>query len=214
MKKAYIFDLDGTLVDSMTCGWVEMLTGFLAERGIAYPSNLVKSVITFGLTGCAKYYREKFGVTESEEESIEIFKETLRHKYENEILAKPNVEIALRALKERGISINVLTASPHAFLDPCLKRLGLFGLFDNCWTIEDFGTTKSDPNIYRRAAEKLNYKIDECVMVDDSIAVIRTAKSAGMPTIGVFDEFSADSESEMCETADGYIYDFLELLND
>ena len=212
MKKAYIFDLDGTLVDSMTCGWVEMLTGFLKKRGIAYPPDLVKRVITFGVTGCAKYYREEFGVKEAEEEIIGIFKETLRHKYEKEILAKPNVERALRALKEQSASLNVLTASPHAFLDPCLKRLGLFDLFDNCWTIDDFGTTKSDPNIYRKAAERLGLKMNECVMVDDSIAVICTAKSAGMPVIGVFDDFSADMEKEMRTAADGYIYDFLELL--
>ena len=210
--KTYLFDFDGTLVDSMTCGWVEMLTGFLKNRGITYPPDLVKRVITFGVTGCAKYYREEFGVKESEEEIIGIFKETLRHKYEQEILAKANVEKTLRALKEQGASLNVLTASPHVFLDPCLKRLGLFDLFDNCWTIDDFGTTKSDPNIYRKAAERLGLKMDECVMVDDSIAVIRTAKSAGMPAIGVFDDFSADMEKEMKLTADEYIYDFLELL--
>lgn len=212
MKKAYIFDLDGTLVDSMNCGWVEMLTGFLKARNIAYPSDLIKRVIALGVTGCAKYYREEFGVTESENEIVAIFKETLRLKYENEILAKPNVEKALLTLKNRGVSLNVLTASPHVFLDPCLKRLGLFDLFDNCWTIEDFGKTKADPTIYQKAAERLGLSIDECVMVDDSIAVIRTAKSAGMPTIGVYDDFSADAEFEMKESADEYIYDFLELL--
>ena len=213
MKKAYIFDLDGTLVDSMTCGWVEMLTGFLRDRNIAYPSDLIKRVIALGITGCAKYYREEFGVTESEDEIVEVFKETLRFKYENEILAKPNVEKSLLALKACGVSLNVLTASPHVFLDPCLKRLGFFDLFDNCWTIEDFGTTKADPAIYQKAAERLGLRIDECVMVDDSIAVIRTAKSAGMPTIGVFDDFSADTELEMKEIADEYIYDFIELVN-
>ena len=212
MKKAYIFDLDGTIVDSMTCGWVEMLTGFLAQRGIAYPDDLVKRVIPLGVAGCAKYYREEYGVTESVEEIVSIFRETLREKYEKEILAKPNTEVALQALKAQGVSLNVLTASPHVFLDPCLKRLGLFDLFDNVWSSEDFSLTKADLEIYQVVADKLGLQKSDCVMVDDSIAVLRVAKKAGFQTIGIFDEFSSDMQTEMKETADRYIYDFLELI--
>lgn len=212
MKKAYIFDLDGTLVDSMTCGWVEMLTGFLSKRGIAYPDDLVKTVIPLGTVGCAKYYREEYGVKESVEEIVAIFQETLREKYENEILAKPNAEQVLNVLKSNGASLNVLTASPHVFLDPCLKRLGLFDLFDNVWSVEDFALTKADEEIYRVVADKLGLKRQDCVMVDDSIAVLKVAQRAGFQTVGVFDEFSSDMQQEMKEVSDRYIRDFLELI--
>jgi HAD superfamily hydrolase (TIGR01509 family) len=196
----------------MTCGWVEMLTGFLKKRGIAYPDDLVKKVIPLGPVGCAKYYRESFGVKENVEEIVEEFKNTLRSKYENEILAKPNVEKALRELKTRGASLNVLTASPHVFLDPCLKRLGLFELFDNVWSVEDFSMTKADETIYQAVADRLGEDIRDCIMVDDSIAVLQVAKRSGIQTIGVFDDFSADMEEEMRKTADKYVYDFMELV--
>lgn len=212
MKKAYIFDLDGTLVDSMTCGWVEMLTGFLSKRGIAYPDDLVKTVIPLGTVGCAKYYREEYGVKESVEEIVAIFQETLREKYENEILAKPNAEQVLNVLKSNGASLNVLTASPHVFLDPCLKRLGLFDLFDNVWSVEDFALTKADEEIYQAVADRLGEDIRDCIMVDDSIAVLQVAKRSGIQTIGFFDDFSADMEEEMRKTADKYVYDFMELV--
>jgi HAD superfamily hydrolase (TIGR01509 family) len=212
MKKAYIFDLDGTLVDSMTCGWVEMLTGFLSKRGIAYPDDLVKTVIPLGTVGCAKYYREEYGVKESVEEIVAIFQETLREKYENEILAKPNAEQVLNVLKSNGASLNVLTASQHVFLDPCLKRWGLLDLFVNVWSVEDFALTKADEEIYQAVADRLGEDIRDCIIVDDSIAVLQVAKRSGIQTIGFFDDFSADMEEEMRKTADKYVYDFMELV--
>lgn len=212
MPTAYLFDLDGTLVDSMTNGWVKMLQEFSQKRGKRCSVELIKEVIALGLTGAGEGFKEKFGLQESVEEIVAEFISTLKEKYEKEIPAKSGVADALRALKSRGASLNVLTASPHVFLDPCIKRLGLYDLFDNLWSVEDFPVTKADPLIYKLASKRLGKRIEECAMVDDSIAVIRSAKQSGIYTIGVYDEFSSVFEKEMREESDKYILNFSALI--
>ncbi len=212
MMKAYLFDLDGTLVDSMTNGWVKMFESFLRKRRLPFSVEVIKNVIALGMTGAAAYMRDYFSLAESVEDIVSEFVGSIREKYETAIPAKPSVGETLKALKARGASLNVLTASPHIFLDPCMKRLGLYDCFDNLWSLEDFPTTKADPQIYKLAAARLGREIEECAMVDDSIAVVRAAKKSGIYTIGVFDEFSSAFEKEMLALSDKYIYDFKDLL--
>ena len=119
----------------------------------------------------------------------------------------------LRELKENGASLNVLTASPHITLDACLKRLGLWELFDNVWSCDDFNTTKADPQIYVRAAKKMNTTADKVLFLDDNLNADLTAKTAGMQVCGVYDESSKDYVEQMKAANDYYIYDFQELLH-
>jgi HAD superfamily hydrolase (TIGR01509 family) len=118
----------------------------------------------------------------------------------------------LKKLKERGDSLNVLTASPHPALDPCLKRLGIYGLFDNVWSCEDFNTTKSDPEIYKLAAKKMGVPVEEVIFLDDNYNADKTAKSAGMIVYGVYDLSSKEYTEEIKTVTDRYINDFIELL--
>ena len=121
--------------------------------------------------------------------------------------------LMLKVLKEKGASLNILTASPHITLDACLKRLGLWELFDNVWSCDDFNTTKADPKIYVRAAEKMNTTVEDVLFLDDNLNADLTAKSAGMMVCGVYDQSSADYVDQMKAAADFYIYDFEELLH-
>ena len=124
----------------------------------------------------------------------------------------PASENAVLAMKERGDSLNVLTASPHAALDPCLKRLGIWDLFTHVWSCEDFGTSKSDPAIYRMAADRLGVAVQEVIFVDDNLGADLTAKEAGMTVYGIYDESSAEYEAEIRRVTDGYVRFFSELL--
>ena len=207
----YLFDLDGTLVDSMSIGWAKTLLGFLDERGIVYADDLIKNVIALGLSGCAAYYKAHFDLKETQEEIVEYFVRAMRYRYETDIPLKAGVKDGLIALKGAGMRLNVLTASPHVFLDPCLKRLGVYDLFENHFSTDDFHLPKSDTALYSLIAERLGVELSECVLVDDSIAAIKTAKQAGLKTIGVYDEVSASYEQEMRETADQYVYTIDEL---
>lgn len=210
MKKTYLFDFDGTLVDSMPT-YAGVMLRILNEYGVPYPDDIIKTITPLGFVGTARHFIS-MGLNRSESELIALMNDYMYEEYASNIPEKSNVGDVLRALKARGDSLNVLTASPHLTLDACLKRLGLWELFDNVWSCNDFNTTKSDPEIYRMAADKLGVGVSDVIFLDDNINADITAKSAGMVVYGVFDPSSAEIEAQMREQTDKYIHDFKELL--
>jgi len=210
--KYYLFDFDGTLVDSMPT-FVSAMLRILDENGISYDSNIIKVITPLGLNGTATYYIDKMGVNMSKEQLMGVMKDYMLDAYFHTIPVKENVPEVLMALKARGASLNVLTASPHITLDACLKRLGLWELFDNVWSCDDFNTTKADPGIYVRAAEKMHTTVENVLFLDDNLNADMTAKAAGMQVCGVYDESSKDYVDQMKAANDFYIYNFKELLH-
>lgn len=207
----FLFDFDGTLVDSMPTFGALMIR-ILNEEGVEYPDDIVKIITPLGYAGTARYFIEKLGVKSTEDELICRMNEYALHAYSYEITEKEGVREALLALKEAGHSLSVLTASPHETLDPCLIRLGLYGLFDNVWSCNDFGTTKSNPEIYLMAAELIGAAPENITFLDDNIDADKTAKLAGLRVIGVYDESSAEYEGEMRRGCDGYVRSLTELI--
>ncbi len=211
MKKlTLLFDFDGTLVDSMPT-YSNMMIRILDEYEVKYPDDIIKIITPLGFIGTADYFIEKLGLCETREMLISKMTEYAIEEYTYNIPAKEHVAETIKALKMDGASLNVLTASPHDTLDPCLKRLGLYDEFDNVWSCNDFATTKSDPEIYRMAAERIGVPVSEVVFLDDNVNADITAKNAGMTVIGVYDDSSREFEQEMRSVCDGYVRDFSEL---
>lgn len=210
--KTYLFDFDGTLVDSMPT-YVSLMLRILKEHGIAYSDDIVKIITPLGYQGTAEYYRS-LGISSPTEELVALMTQYAREEYAHNIPAKDTVPETLVKLKARGNRLNVLTASPHTMLDPCLKRLGIWDLFDNVWSCEDFDTTKSDPNIYHLAAQKLGLPVDEVIFVDDNVNAVKTAKLAGMRSYAIYDASSAEYEEEMRAISHRYVKNFAELLDE
>lgn len=208
--KTFLFDFDGTVVDSMP-NFVCAMLRILDENGVKYPSDIIKTITPLGYLGTVKYFLD-MGIGIPDDELIRLMRDYAVEAYLTTIPAKETVPETLRELKRRGFSLNILTASPHLTLDPCLKRLGLFELFDNVWSCEDFNTTKADVNIYKMAAERMGVSISDVVFLDDNLDANETAKRAGCTVIGVFDESSAEYAEQIKKIADGYIYRFSELL--
>lgn len=206
----YLFDFDGTLVDSMPT-FVSVMKTILDENGISYGDDIVKIITPLGYAGTARYFNE-LGVDMPENELVLLMQKRAAYEYENNIPAKQNVIDVLRKLKARGANLNILTASPHTMLDPCLKRLGIFELFTNVWSCDDFGTTKADPQIYREAAERIGKPVGEVLFLDDNYNADKVAKEAGMNVCGVYDPSSEEYVEEIKSVCDMYIKDFSELL--
>ncbi|MFA7637224.1 MAG: HAD family phosphatase [Monoglobales bacterium] len=205
----YIFDFDGTLVDSMPV-FVKTMTKFFEEIGFSCPDDFLKKTTPLGYKATAEY-AQRLGMSISVEQFTESAKEYTSYDYINTIPAKPGVLEKLTQLKQEGHSLNVLTASPHSVLDVCLKRVGLYDLFDNVWIVDDFDSTKAEAKIYHDVAKRLGKNVNECIFLDDNFGAISAAKEAGMITIAVYDESSADLADEMKKAADKYIYHFSEL---
>ncbi len=211
MKMAtYLFDFDGTLVDSMP-SFVSVMLRILDENNIQYGDDIVKIITPLGYVGTARYFRE-LGIHQTEEALIDQMNRYAYDAYANTIPAKNNVRQTLETLKKQGANLNVLTASPHLMLDVCLKRLELFDLFTNVWSCDDFATTKADPEIYKMAAEKIGVPVSSVLFLDDNYNADKTAKSAGMKVCGVFDPSSAEYADEIRSVSDYYITDFSEIL--
>lgn len=206
----YLFDFDGTLVDSMP-DYAAVMLRILDENQVPYGDDIIKIITPLGANGTAEYFI-KMGLQLPKEEILRRMGEYLIDAYANRIPAKKNVPQVLRQLKDRGASLNVLTASPHLTLDPCLKRLGLYELFDHVWSCDDFSTTKADAQIYTMAAERLGVPVGDVLFLDDNLNADITAKRAGMRVCGVYDDSSADFVEQMKAATDMYIYDFSELL--
>ena len=209
--KAYLFDFDGTLVDSMPSYSAVMLR-ILDENGIPYGSDLVKTITPLGSLGTARYYRE-LGLVMSEEEIMALMGRYLYDEYALRIPAKNNVISTLIHLKEQGADLNILTASPHAVLDVCLSRLGITDLFTNIWSCDDFGTSKADPEIYKRAADIIGLPVGEILFLDDNLNANKTGREAGIALCAVYDPSSEEYSDEIKAVADYYIDDFGELLS-
>ena len=207
--KTYLFDFDGTLVDSMPV-YAAMMLRILEENGVPHEKDIIKTTTPLGYPKTAELFAS-MGLAKPVEEIIAIMNERAVKAYTHDVEAKAHVIDALRRLKARGDSLNVLTASPHAMLDPCLKRLGVFELFDNVWSCEDFATTKADPAIYHMAAARIGAPVHEIWFLDDNLGADRTAKRAGMRVCGVYDASSAEYAQEIREACDAYIEDFSQI---
>ena len=211
--KTYLFDFDGTLVDSMPT-FAAVMLNVLDSRGIPHPDDLIKIVTPLGDRKSAEYYVE-LGLNMTVPEILEEIRNNFVEAYTYKIPAKANVIETLKKLKAQGHDLNVLTASPHTSLDPCLKRLGIYDLFSNVWACDaDFGTTKTNPDIYKQAAQRMGVKVEDVIFIDDNLYADIAAKEAGAVVYGIYDDSSAEFVQEIKDVTDRYIYDFAELLQD
>lgn len=207
--KTYLFDFDGTLVDSMPSYCAAMLR-ILDDDGISYGPDIIKIITPLGMHGTAEYFIG-LGINRTKEDIMRKMGKYVLDAYYYHIPAKDNVISVLQRLKAEGASLNVLTASPHITLDACLKRLGIFDIFDNVWSCDDFETTKANPEIYKMAARRLGQPVDRILFLDDNLNADKTAKEAGMAVCGVYDASSAEYTQEIKAATDFYIDNFAQL---
>ncbi len=206
----YIFDFDGTLVDSMPY-WSEKMLNILRTTNTPYPADVIKHITTLGDAGTAKYFRDDLHVPLTIEEMFTMMDDYALPMYRDVIGLKEGVREYLAMLRENGCSLHVLTASPHKMVDPCLKRLGIYDWFGNVWSTDDFVMPKSNPEIYKEAVRRIGADISDAVFFDDNINAVKTARTAGLYTVGVYDATGEDFAEEMKTAANRYVSTFTDV---
>ena len=201
--KGAIFDLDGTLLDSLWI-WADIDEKFLSKRGIAVPPDYMETVCAMEYRQTAEYSIARFGLNEQPEDLMREWSEMAVSAYENDLPLKPRAKDCIAELKARGVRLAVATSSTPEMCLPALRRNGVIDMFDAVVTTQEVGKGKSHPDVYHAAAKRLNVLPENCAVFEDAILAIKTAKNAGFYTIGVYDRFSRD-ENEIKSIADRFI---------
>ncbi len=205
--KCAIFDLDGTLFDSSSL-WEDIDRRFLSERGIIMPDGFIDTLNTMSFSEAALYTKNLFSLKESPEELIDIWNEMARMAYYHEIPLKKGAAEYVRNVCESGIAIAAATDLERELAEACLGRNGILSFFSFISTTAECGKDKSFPDVYLRCAEHFGLESGRCIVYEDIIKGIRTAKAAGFRTVAVYDSASASSWGEMKAEADSFIASF------
>ncbi len=205
--KAAIFDLDGTLLDSMGI-WEQIDNEFLKKRGFEATPDYIQAITPLGFRDAAAYTIERFGLAETPEALVEEWGMMCRRAYEREITLKPHAEAYLLALKQDGVKLAVATAlDPEQYI-PALENNGVIHLFDAFASLKEVSRGKGFPDIYWLAANRLEMEPCDCMVFEDILAGIAGAKSGGFKTCGVYDNSSAHEWDKIYKAADKTIIQY------
>ena len=205
--KVCIFDLDGTLLDSMGI-WINIDTAFLNKRNIEVPDDYADIIAPMSFNDAAMYTIDRFNLHDNTDELIKEWEDLAIYEYSNTVKMKPYSKAYLQNLKELGIKIAVATSSMPILYEAALRNNNIYDLFDVICNTGDIGAGKSQPDIFLRIAEKFNVSPRDCVVFEDILVAIKSAKSIGMTVYGVYDKASENDWKQIKKIADGVIYDF------
>ncbi len=210
MKYA-IFDLDGTLLDSMPI-WVNLGQTVLNPMGIYPDEDLDKKFKTMTLDQSSRYIKEHFPIDISAEELFNVFTDTVRKGYAEEAPLKPYVMDFIKLLHTKNIPMCVATASERHLTESALERTGALPYFQFVMTCSDIGKTKETPDIYLEAMKKLGGNLSNTVVFEDAYFSVVSAKSGGFSVVALFDDCAKKDSKMIQKAADLYLDSFLEML--
>ena len=209
--KGIIFDLDGTLVDSMWV-WREIDEEFLEPYGVEIPDDLQKEIEGMSFTETAHYFKKAFSLPMSVEELKTLWNRMAYEKYSLEVPLKDGVLDFLRYLKEENLKVGIATSNSKELLMAALESLGIKDYFHVVLTGCEVGRGKPFPDIYLKVASELQVDPKDCLVFEDLPAGIRAGKSAGMRVCAIKDDFSNHMILEKKKLADYYIDSYDDIL--
>ena len=207
--KGAIFDVDGTLLDSMSI-WENVAADYLRSIGATPSLNLNEELKILGGIRTLEYLQAEYGLRESKEEIRAGINGLLEDFYFNAAQPKDGAVDVLNTLRGRGVKMCVATATDKYLIEPALKRCGILDYFGYVFTCGEERTSKSRPDIYLRAAEFLGTPVHETPVFEDALYAVKSAKGAGFPVVGVYDIWARGDEKDIRSLCDVYIESWAE----
>ncbi len=207
-----IFDLDGTLADSMWI-WRDIDLNYLGRRGIEMPEGLQKELTGLSLHENAVYFKTRFSLPDSLEEILDEWNRMAYAYYESIIPMKEGAMSLLQFLQKKQIPMAVATSNSFELTDAFLSHWALYPFFKCVLTSREIPQGKTSTRIYFEAAEQLGSVPQRTLVFEDTLISVQTALSAGMKVLAVEDADSADEREALRQTADGYLVSLEELLS-
>lgn len=210
-KKAVIFDLDGTLVDSMWM-WYDIDVEYLGRFGIEVPDRLQADIEGMSFSETAVYFKERFNIPDPIDKIKDDWNKMAWDKYTNEVPMKQGAPDFIKACRERGILLGIATSNSRELVENIIAVHDLKGDFACIMTGCDVNKGKPAPDIYLAVANALNVAPADCLVFEDIIPGIQAGKSAGMEVCAIEDEYSVYQLDKKAALADYFIKDYFELL--
>ena len=208
--KAYIFDLDGTIFESMDV-WNQVDTAFFEKRNLSHPQDYTDAILAMHFEEAAAYTISRFNLDETVEDVVKEWLSLAAEAY-NHVQLKPYAKEYITSLAAKGHKLAVATSLSTELLEPTLRKHGLYDMFHVICTAKDVGCGKAKPDIFLLTAKKLGVEPEECLLFDDILAAIKSAKSIGMKVCAVYEKTSQGDWDAMKALADYAIVDFSEML--
>ncbi len=196
MINGVIFDVDGTLLDSMDM-WEHAGERYLAGLGITAEENLEEKLFTLTMTEGAEYIKEAYGLDLSVKQIITGINDTISHFYQYDVKAKTGAIELINELKARKIPMTIATSTDRCHVEAALKRLGILECFVKINTCSDIGIGKAAPDIYLDCAQVMKSDIGATWVFEDAYHAAKTAYSAGFKVVGIYDKASAFHHQEL-----------------
>lgn len=210
MKKAAIFDLDGTLIDSMWV-WADIDINYLEQFGFKPPADLKAVIEGMSMRETAVYFKERFSIADTVEDIQEAWNLMAYDRYNKKVKLKPLVFDLLRILRSEGLALGIATSNSRILTEAVLASNGILNLFEVILTGEDVKNGKPDPEIYLTVAERLEVYPEDCIVFEDVLMGVLAGKNAGMSVCAVYDPWNDPQKQEIIRTADFYVNDYEEI---
>ncbi|MBO5461669.1 MAG: HAD family phosphatase [Ruminococcus sp.] len=204
MIKGAVFDVDGTLLDSMSI-WRDAGARYLKGIGIVAEPGLGEILFDMGLEEGAVYMKEKYSLELSEDQIVKGIIDGVRGFYEKEVQLKEGAAEFLKKLYEKKIPMVVATTSDRTYVEAAFERLDILKYFSRIFTCTEVGKNKRQPLIYLKAAEWMGTDSKNTWVFEDVFYAVQTAKDAGFCVGAVFDKESEKDKDKICEKADIYM---------